>query len=164
MQVFKLNNSMYVSISQEDSSLLMVCHIPNNMIIESQLKPILFGNWTAESDCKLFPVTALPSDLCDAWETSLSRLHRAFFMSHSDKDVKSSAEYYADIVLPDSITPNKDAKEASMTADKSTANSGSASTSVDHVEYFPQPPGLAVCGVAPMSASKSVTRPGRTYA
>ena len=141
--------------------MLMVCHIPNNMIIESQLKPIIFGNWTADSDYKLFPVTTLPSDLCDAWETSLSRLHSAFFMSHSDKDVKSNAELYADIVLPDSITPSKD---ASKTTAKRDLKSGSASASVDRVEYFPQPPGLAVCAVAPLSATKTIARPGRTYA
>ena len=135
----------------------MVCHIPNNMIIESQLKPIVFGNWTAESDYKLFPVTTLSSDLCDAWETSLSRLHSAFFMSHSDRDVKPNAEFYADIVLPNSIAPSIDAS-------KTAVKNGSASASVDRVEYFPQPPGLAVCGVAPLSASKTISRPGRTYA
>lgn len=151
----------------------MVCHIPNNMIIESQLKPILFGNWTADSAYKLFSVSVLPPDLCDAWEISLNRLHSAFFMSHSDKDARSNAEFYADIVLPDSInTTNKDTSKSNTVGkrDKKGGNISEPDNCSDRVEYFPQPPGqAAVCGInasggAPPADSKTITRPGRTYA
>ena len=161
----------------------MVCHIPNDMIVESCLLPIsstsfntLHGEcWSAVNKSKIFSITGLPVDLCTAWNTSLKYLQRAFFLNHTEADKLQDAEYYDDIMLSKGDTSANKVVHKIVTEPEAVEEENSGDN-IDGIEYFPQPPDKPpalesvntptseVSRAEQVPSKKAVSRPGRKYA
>ena len=162
----------------------MVCHIPNDMIDESLLHPILSTAcnkphdecWRAVNKSKIFPITALPVDLGNAWNTSLRHLQRAYFLSHTEADNLHDAHYYDDIMLSKEDVAVNAAGVQKAVQELEAVDEENCGDNLDSIEYFPQPPEKRsspevvntptseVCRAEQVSSKKAVSRPGRKYA
>jgi hypothetical protein len=180
-------SDLYISTilftTQNDCSLLTVCHIPNDMIVESFLRPISSTSsnkphgecWSAINKSKIFPITALPVNLCTAWNASLNHLQRALFLSHTEADKLRDADYYDDIIRSREVVSATKIVQKTV-ADLDAVHDENSGDNIDGIEYFPQPPDKRpvpetvnnptseVSRAEQVFSKKAVSRPGRKYA